>query len=433
MSRIVQRPSFVWRVVAAALLFAGGGTGCGGTGPGSVAGAPPVHEVLEHCPAQVAPAPEPGANLHRVTLADPVARCNDGSPAVMFVARAATGDTGQWLLFLKGGGKCESYESCAARWCDTPEFMSSRGQPTAIRAPGIFQLEGLSSWNRVYFDYCSSDLWSGQNDAAVQQDADGGPPYSLRFLGHRILEAGLVELELGAVSDDGVERLPRLTSATRILFTGSSAGSAGAQDHADWVRARFDPAQTRFEALFDSVIHPDYARSGDDAVRAAYEAVARPFARWTESDAGWNRFYEPSCASIHPGEEIWRCVDPGHVLANHVGVRFLAREDLSDPYFAQASPVSRTPEEHLGAAREALLALRTLPATAEETVTEAPAVFGPWCGTHVALLYPEVTEDLVDDAQGKAWSLASAAASWLGDGEFTAAVDDPLARTSSCH
>ena len=86
---------------------------------------------------------------------DPLAVCNDGTPAAYFVGNATTrAGRGKWLIYLGGGGQCWDEASCQARWdgsayphhaCDgapnatQPCFMSSRDYPaTTCAKTGIF-------------------------------------------------------------------------------------------------------------------------------------------------------------------------------------------------------------------------------------------------------------------------------------------------------
>ena len=88
------------------------------------ASVPLVGEVLtpDTCPAdsnRPGSGITPGNDLHRVTLDEyPEAVCNDGSPAIAYIRRAATpAAESTWVIFLQFGGACQSWEICRDRWC----------------------------------------------------------------------------------------------------------------------------------------------------------------------------------------------------------------------------------------------------------------------------------------------------------------------------
>jgi hypothetical protein len=114
----------------------------------------------------------------------PGARCNDGTPAVMYVrpANAAVAGnpivapTAKWLIFFDGGGGCQNADDCLwTRWCsgsgklapgiiDRAGKMSSLGAIPAMRSPGgIVKVpapagqEHFEQYNQAWVHYCSSD------------------------------------------------------------------------------------------------------------------------------------------------------------------------------------------------------------------------------------------------------------------------------------
>ena len=49
-----------------------------------------------------------------LTSIDKLAKCNDGSPAVFYYRNSET-NSDNWVIYLMGGGMCNSYESCEER------------------------------------------------------------------------------------------------------------------------------------------------------------------------------------------------------------------------------------------------------------------------------------------------------------------------------
>lgn len=293
--------------------------------------------------------------LRRVTLAAPDARCNDGSPAVMYVRPALTpAGAGRWWLLLQGGGACEGPDACAERWCsvETPfgaDLMSSVGAPGAIDGDGVLARgdelpRGVDNpWadaNQVVVKSCSSDLWTGRaaEVALPAHDPLTGEPVSLvvSFLGASILDAVFDALAAGPV-DAGGGPMADLDDAEALVLSGSSAGGMGVVHAADRLRARLQ--QTPVWAYSDSAFPPSLSEVGFEASTVCAEygaceatevlaAVAERRATWwaTESDA--------SCTDRHRAEP-WRCADDVHVALHHVSTPLFVRMGLADGVLAE--------------------------------------------------------------------------------------------------
>src|SRR5262249_37684443 len=150
----------------------------------------------------------------------PDARCNDGTPAVMYVrpANAAVAGnpivakTTKWLIFFDGGGGCQSADDCLwTRWCSgsgkvAPEIfdragkMSSTGAIPAMRSPGgILKVPAppgqgyFTEYNQIWVHYCSSDNGIGSDDkvSLVPARQQPGAPrtYDIHFQGEAIVNA----------------------------------------------------------------------------------------------------------------------------------------------------------------------------------------------------------------------------------------------------
>ena len=51
----------------------------------------------------------------KLTSVDPLAVCNDGSPAVYYWKKSSNPSNNKWLVFLEGGGQCYDKKSCQKR------------------------------------------------------------------------------------------------------------------------------------------------------------------------------------------------------------------------------------------------------------------------------------------------------------------------------
>lgn len=386
-----------------------------------------------------------GQDLQKVTINAPNAICNDGSPGVMYIRRAAApAQNNRWVFYIEAGGSCDDLMSCAARWCGTGPIytaakMSSHWAYDSIEGVGIFNRPAsvLASANLVFFYYCSSDLWAGQRSNVVFS-AEGDPTlsYTLHFRGHRILEAGLEMLLSGPVtSDSGEETLPALSDATQVLVTGSSAGSVGARYHLDWIASHFNSAQTTVRGVFDTGHVPLGEMFGDPSVSQMISDASQAKVEH-ESDL-YNSFWDQSCVSMLEGTpDWWRCGIGTYTALNHITTPFFQRMDLTDSNptssFQQAFGV--TVDEFAAATIGALALLPNIGTTAAEAdqIDFVPGVYGPNCGQHLALTTDNYfLASTVDDGGGVPRTFDESLRAWLlGGGVFI--VDEHPALMSSC-
>lgn len=165
------------------------------------------------------------------------ARCLDGSPPAMYVARNPSST--KWVIALQGGGWCGSPAECAERARTT--LGSSTQLPAVLPANETFQMLSsvratnphMHTWNRVYLRYCDGAMWTSD----APEPIGSGPTGPLYARGARNLRALIGQL----VTAHGLGR------ATDVLYSGCSAGSVGAYASADAVRAML-PSTTRFKA-----------------------------------------------------------------------------------------------------------------------------------------------------------------------------------------
>ena len=170
--------------------------------------------------AAAAPCPPQGQTSAYCSLAAyPHALCNDGSPGIYHIRLSTTGST-SWLFFLEGGGACDDEVSCKNRRMTMKKATSS--SPWVANAEGILSARPASNpdfadANAVEVHYCSSDFWSGKKSSrAAFLPGNAGTGWN--FQGRAIAAAALINVMRNA---------PTFPAATRILFSGSSAGGIG--------------------------------------------------------------------------------------------------------------------------------------------------------------------------------------------------------------
>ncbi len=310
--------------------------------------------------------------------------CNDGTPAVLYV-RAATDPehAADWVLHLQGGSDCVSYETCAARYCGDGFYdaskMSSSWTPETISGFGIHtsaQENVFAGWNHVMFYYCSSDLWIGQAHS-TWTSADGASAFTMERRGHQILEAGLEVLEAGGLtSGDGAETLGSILDADRVLFTGTSAGSVGAQAHLDWLRARW-PERIDMYGVFDAAVAPAPETAPPDVAALVEEMARERHAQRVAADDTM-MFGDESCiASIADPLDEYGCFNSAQLPYDHVAAPFFVRMDhFDDPTGEIYVSAGATELEFAAAVTASLDLLGALP---------QGDVFGPACGEHIGL------------------------------------------------
>lgn len=383
-----------------------------------------------------------GNDLHKVTLDDPAAICNDGTPAVMYI-RPSTGgaNASRWVFYLQGGGSCGTAEQCAIRYCGIEKYtkakMSSRWTPMSANTDGqgLLDRDGSNPFadaNLVLMYYCSSDQWMGQKDDSVLVPSAGPTPtFRLHFRGHSIIEAALDQLLAGdTVSDDGQATVPSLAGATAVLWSGTSAGGNGAEQNLDYVAGRLAPNGTAVRGVFDANMPPQVEDLGDPAATAAFTAYDRD-TYWPSVIVGaWNGFADASCLAGHAPSEQWECGQNEHVVLNHITTPFFVRQDLRDRQVGTRYLNAGATEAQLATAyRTTISRLIDVPQDAEEraAITFVPGVYAPNCGQHVGLSSDEWWET----ATLSGLTYRQAVGSWL-NGNAVNLIDTHPTSLSTC-
>ncbi|XP_034594424.1 pectin acetylesterase 5 isoform X2 [Setaria viridis] len=184
--------------------------------------------------------------------------CLDGSPPGYHLQRGSGSGAHNWLVYLQGGGWCNTTKSCSER--KMTEFGSSKFME-AVEFTGILsnrhrENPDFHNWNIVVIRYCDGASFAGD---AEGEDLDGT---KLFFRGLRIWEAVVDELMAKG-----------LDTAKQALLTGCSAGSLAALLHCDNFRERF-PKDVSVKCLSDAGFFIDEKDlSGERSLRSLINGI----------------------------------------------------------------------------------------------------------------------------------------------------------------
>jgi len=178
-------------------------------------------------------------------------KCLDGTQAGFYYGPPSSGNSTLWVIFLKGGGKCDSVEDCE-RWKQgdvDPEITpgGKRGGSAEWKDPmtGGGQLSSDATENpdfhdahHVYVPYCTGDSHLGQvsnpnNCSASLCNATQVDHWGYYFDGFLNFKAILQELRA---------QIPAAASIQRVLFQGNSAGGMGVFRLCDFLQDQLGPS-----------------------------------------------------------------------------------------------------------------------------------------------------------------------------------------------
>lgn len=335
---------------------------------------PMIGEALaDRCPDPTPRVPDTtDGDMHVATLTGATSSCNDGSPPSLYIRAGEPGHEGDWVLFLEGGKHCDLYEDCAVRWCGEEDYdashMSSRWLPQTRAGAGIAlqsAANSFSGYNQVYFHYCSSDRWTGTHEGFVFDDAQ--PAFRLNFLGSEIVSDAIDALSAGLSSDDGLVSLPQLSSAERVILSGSSAGGVGVVLNLDRVAEMLPLAEVI--GLPDALFYADPLVLPPDVAATLSQNTVQ---RHEQRSLAWGALLDGSCVALHGEDPV--CSDLDYVLREQISTPFLLHHDLLDPAIYEGSYGALLPVEEYAQA-----AVDTFTAWQQQGVG---SVFLTGCGVH---------------------------------------------------
>ncbi|KAG6414814.1 hypothetical protein SASPL_122188 [Salvia splendens] len=160
--------------------------------------------------------------------------CMDGSPAGYYYSAGSGDGAKNWLLFLMGGGWCDTVDDCHSKL--NQSIGSSKFQPfrtfSDILSPDSQINPDFYNWNRIFVAYCDQSSFLGDTEF------DGQGP-KLQFRGSRIFDA---------VVDDLLAK--GMGVGENAILSGISAGGLATILHCDGFRARL-PDVGRVKCLSD--------------------------------------------------------------------------------------------------------------------------------------------------------------------------------------
>ena len=351
-------------------------------------------------PPGVAPQPNENsvplsaAQVHTFTRvfldADDSIRCLDGTRPVIYVDKAVTGESNNWIFTMVGGGSTATADTNAdgvpddaQRVADVYADPAEHGEMTTAYDPPMKELEGIhdpdpvrnpvfSGYNRVRIEKCGYDRYMGR----AAYEAAGGffigetwPPTGLPIDFNVYQQGYLMMLEAFDALAPGLtyttwtvdaqglvveadETLPALSLATKILLVGHSGGAHGLMHNIDNLAVDLTPIapEADVRALFDANFLPSNENevafnAGGDAYDHVWSGVTVGALNNITYDGAlyWPTSFmktsydmvqaelDASCLATHPLLDDWRCTDRHHVLLNHIATPFFFREDFRDP------------------------------------------------------------------------------------------------------
>ncbi len=294
--------------------------------------------------------------------------------------------------------------------------------PSQIAGNGIFLDDPainpeFADWNHVLLYYCSSDSHAGQASAQTITGSDelAVPPaatsYDISFRGDTIFDQLIADLRGGVIYLYKGEKvgMDSLDDAELIILSGSSAGSNGVKHQLDRFRASqlAINAQTRVRGVFDAAGNPPLAEEPWPVPPAAFTSHQdRINFGWHDVFVAlWKGQADDSCLLENPAETISRCRDTTHLMRHHVTTPFFHRMDLQDsnpvgmwqawypaPYPPALGPMqmaTQIAQQLVELQNTEMLLAPRYPAEYATMLADPdwvpPGLFGPRCGTHVAL------------------------------------------------
>ncbi|XP_019181550.1 PREDICTED: pectin acetylesterase 7-like [Ipomoea nil] len=188
------------------------------------------------------------AIIYRIPLTFPEnatamgAVCLDGSPAAYQFIKGAPEGQDNWLIYMEGGGWCQSIEECKSRTFDHKGSSKHMMKNDFFKGDNDFMFGGMLNknskinptefrkWNIIIMRYCDGSSFTGD----VEQ-----PVNNLYFRGKRIFEAITNELLSKGLKD-----------AKQVFLTGGSAGEVFVALHCDRFHKLLSNT-TKFKCLTD--------------------------------------------------------------------------------------------------------------------------------------------------------------------------------------
>lgn len=161
-----------------------------------------------------------------VLLGDyPAAVCIDGTPGGFYFVPGNAGPSNNFILFMDGGGVCETPSDCYGRSLTT--LGSSKDWPRVAENAGtgdgfLSNSSHFASWNKAVVQYCDGGRYSSNAVNPIVYNNT-----KLYFRGVSIMTAVVAEL----TANYGMNK------AERVILSGCSAGGEGTYYLLDYIRS----------------------------------------------------------------------------------------------------------------------------------------------------------------------------------------------------
>lgn len=258
-------------------------------------------------------------------------KCMDGSQAGYYYGPPSSGNSTLWVIFLKGGGGCDTKTGCE-KWGNEPGLHGgkrggSAGWDSQIFGEeiGTLQLSSDAEKNpdfhdahHVYVPYCTGDSHLGQISNPTEADNFG-----YFFDGH---------LNVKAIAEDLRAEIPAAASMQRVLFQGTSAGGRGVFGNCDFLQDQLGASVSVWCNPQKAWFMPGNIQDGADPDRPPTS-----FESWSVGSldsVGFSKqrptdgYKHPDCVAAL-GAETDLC-DTVHVLYQYVKAPIYAVQDMFD-------------------------------------------------------------------------------------------------------
>jgi len=216
--------------------------------------------------------------------------CIDGSPSGYYFQPGS--EKGSYLIFLQGGGVCETPEDCYTR--SMTSLGSSKSWPSSISSIGggfvsFNSSNPFSSWNIVNVPYCDGGRYSSDaTDPIIYNNTQ------LYFRGKKNVLAVISDL----LANKG------LSLGKEVILSGCSAGGEGTYYMLDHVRDA-TPSHITVKGMADAGWFLDTTNINGQP-SPYFAELPGAYKMWNSSST-----LKPQCISNFPGQE-WKCLFAMH-------------------------------------------------------------------------------------------------------------------------
>uniref|UniRef100_A0A7S4R4X8 Pectin acetylesterase n=1 Tax=Ditylum brightwellii TaxID=49249 RepID=A0A7S4R4X8_9STRA len=232
--------------------------------------------------------------------------CLDGSPGGYYIRRRNDDRNdsveNNWIVFHQGGGWCGSNTNCLKRskgrlgssnfWGPTYEYGVHGFAGSELFSTPLFE-----NYTIVYAMYCDGTSWTSDVDYPVK--VSNNTNETIYFRGRRLLDALIDNL----VSVEGLQ------NASKVLYSGCSAGALTTFLHIDYVASRLSPFSptVKILGLADAMFSLD-RNQFNGAPGGLQKSMKWGYQAWNSSYS-----VNTGCKKAHSKEDEWKCMIGEHV------------------------------------------------------------------------------------------------------------------------